>query len=223
MKKTSRITPEDRHEIDQETMKKGPLVIKLTVCAALCLFLLIQCAGSKVEDKKKGVVPATSLIFVTEPPRSPLADRKQKASVMFFVLDDCPISNFYAPEMSRIESEYGKEGFDFFFVYADNEMGLDAAKKHLADYSIGFAAVIDHEYELVKATGVTKTPEVAVVAPGGQVCYRGRIDDIYSDLGQRRFQPGKRDLRLALDAIVSGQPVPDPETEAVGCFIPEVP
>ncbi len=38
-------------------------------------------------------------------------------------------------------------------------------------------------------------------------------------LGVARQQVTERDLRLALDAVLSGAPVAKPETEAVGCYI----
>jgi hypothetical protein len=53
------------------------------------------------------------------------------------------------------------------------------------------------------------------------VLYRGRIDDRVADFGKRRVEPTRRDLRLALDAILAGKPVPARRTKAVGCYIPE--
>ena len=50
----------------------------------------------------------------------------------------------------------------------------------------------------------------------------GRIDDIYTELGKRRAEPSKRDLRDALTAVLKGQPVAESRTKAIGCFIPEV-
>jgi hypothetical protein len=50
--------------------------------------------------------------------------------------------------------------------------------------------------------------------------YRGRIDDLYVDFGQRRNAPTKRDLRMVLDAIAAGKAVQYSTAKAVGCFIP---
>src|SRR5438067_2318270 len=44
-------------------------------------------------------------------------------------------------------------------------------------------------------------------------------DDLYVDVGRTRRAPTRRDLRLALDAVLAGQSITPPETDAVGCFI----
>ena len=50
--------------------------------------------------------------------REPLADHGQKATVLFFVMHDCPIANGYAPELARIAAEYTPRGIEFFAVYS---------------------------------------------------------------------------------------------------------
>ena len=97
---------------------------------------------------------------------------------------------------------------------------------HSEDVTHGFfmrKLKIDTEVEPGKTTDVTITPEVAVLTLDGQMAYRGRIDDTYPGLGQKRNAPLRRDLREALDAILAGKPVAVPRTEAVGCFIPDAP
>ncbi len=71
----------------------------------------------------------------------------------------------------------------------------------------------------MKATGVTVTPEAAVVNREGKVVYRGRIDDSIAALGQPRRPVKDADLRDALDAVVAGKSVAKPETKALGCYI----
>ncbi|MBL8293780.1 MAG: hypothetical protein JNN08_18185 [Bryobacterales bacterium] len=67
--------------------------------------------------------------------------------------------------------------------------------------------------------GVTITPSV-VVTVNGQVRYRGRIDDRAPALGKLRPNgPTRADLQIALDEILSNQPVTIAETVAVGCAI----
>ena len=65
---------------------------------------------------------------------------------------------------------------------------------------------------------ITVTPEAAVYA-GGRVVYHGRIDDRYVDLGLERPAAQVHDLADALSAVVAGQPVKHPVTQAVGCYI----
>jgi hypothetical protein len=81
--------------------------------------------------------------------------------------------------------------------------------------------LLDPTQVLVKKSGVTIAPEVAVLAPDGKVVYRGRIDDWYVDYGKRRAEPTQRDLRNALDAVVQGKGVPAATTQAIGCYLPD--
>ena len=139
--------------------------------------------------------------------------------LLFFVATDCPISNRYAPEIARICRDYSSRGVRCFMVYPDAAVDAAAVAKHRADFGLGSTpAIIDRRHELVDAVGSRVTPEAALYSSGGRV-YRGRIDDLYIDVSRARLQATRHDLRLALDATLAGRPVPQPDTEAIGCFI----
>ena len=146
-----------------------------------------------------------------------------KAIVFLFTSTDCPISNRYAPEVRRIAEAFGAKGVVFRLVYPSTSEDAKAIREHMTAYGyLGLAeAVRDPKQALVKFTGATVTPEVAVVVDG-RVVYRGRIDDRYVDLGRERPAPTRRDLFDALTAIVAGKPVPHATTQAVGCFISDL-
>jgi peroxiredoxin len=150
----------------------------------------------------------------------PLAAAGQKATVFFFVLSDCPIANSYAPEINRLVADYTARGVRSYVVYVEDDLSTTAARQHAQDHEFKFPALLDPKHRLVKFAQVTVSPEVAVLAPDNTVLYRGRIDDRAAAFGKRRVTPSKRDLRLALDAILDGKPVATPITKAVGCYIP---
>ncbi len=141
--------------------------------------------------------------------------------MLFFLLPDCPISNAYAPEIKRICADYEPKKIAAFVVHADPDVTAEQAKKHAKEYGFSCPVLLDPAHVLVKKTGVTMAPEVAVLAPDGKVLYRGRIDDLYVDYGKRRAEPTQRDLRNALDAILQGKAVPTPTTKVIGCHLPE--
>jgi hypothetical protein len=146
-----------------------------------------------------------------------------QAIVYLFTSTDCPISNRYAPEVRRLAQAFGPQGVIFRLVYPGRADGADAIREHMAAfaYSAATQAFRDPDLALVKFTGATVTPEVAVVV-GGTVVYRGRIDDRIVDLGLERAMPTVHDLGDALTAAVAGHPVPHPVTQAVGCFIADL-
>ena len=143
----------------------------------------------------------------------------KKAVVLLFIARDCPISNSYAPEIKRIIARYAPRKVAFTLVYPDPDTSLAAARQHAKDYGYTCPLLLDPVHTLVRRAGVTVTPEAAVFAPSGRLLYRGRIDDLYLGFGQRRYAVTRHDLRDALDAVLSGRPVPSARTQAVGCFI----
>jgi thiol-disulfide isomerase/thioredoxin len=154
--------------------------------------------------------------------RTPLKP-EGKASVLFFITNDCPISNSYAPEIQRICSEYSPKQVACNLVYVDPDLTLSDVKKHLKEFGYNrIPAILDSTQKLVHATGATVTPEAAVIGASGKVLYRGRIDNVYASLGKRRPAATEKDVRKALDEVLSGKPVSTPETKAIGCYIPPV-
>ncbi len=146
-----------------------------------------------------------------------------KATVLFFVTQDCPISNAYAPELARLNKEYGSKGFKLMLVYVDPDVTNDEIKNHMKDYSLSdYTAIADKTHVLVSQTGATVTPEAVVILPDGAIAYRGRIDNMYPALGQRRSVITKKDLRNALNSISENQTIQMPRTRAVGCYIPNI-
>jgi hypothetical protein len=58
-----------------------------------------------------------------------------------------------------------------------------------------------------------------VLSPKSDTLYKGRINDLYLGPTKRQRAATTKDLRDALDAILSGKPVPAPQPEAQGCKI----
>lgn len=151
----------------------------------------------------------------------PLADAGQAATVLIFVLHDCPIANGYAPEISRIAEEYGKRRVRTSVVYGEDDLSPADARKHAREYAYRCPVLLDPRQALARKAGATISPEAAVFSAKGELLYRGRIDDRAIAPGKHRVEPRQRDLRDALDAILAGKPVRERFTKAIGCYLPE--
>ena len=186
-----------------------PVVV---LCAALLTSALAAASdGLQVRD-------VNGQAFALFAPKGP-------ASVIFFVATDCPISNWYAPTIQQVCREYGSRGVDCTLMYEDVDLGqkaaLDAAvRTHLREYRYdAMTAAVDRTRVVAKRAKATITPQVVLVDRAGAIRYRGRIDNAYADLGKPRQHVTSHDLRVSLDAVLAGRPVPAPETEALGCYI----
>lgn len=155
--------------------------------------------------------------------RQPFEVKPAKAAVQFFVAPDCPISRAYAGEIRRICDSYRARGVDCWLVLVDKQMTDESAREHARQFGHhGYPVIVDREHRVVKAAGATVTPEAVVVGPGGQVAYRGRIDDSFLIRGQSRRTVSSPDLRNALDAVLNGKKAPPPGGNPVGCYIPQI-
>ena len=142
------------------------------------------------------------------------------ANVLFFITSDCPISNGYAPEIQRLCAEYERRGVRCTLLYEDVGIDRRSAQKHLDEFRYrGIPAAIDADRKIAKHAKATVTPEAAVVDSKGEIRYRGRINNFYADLGKPRQQITQHDLADALNAVLTGKPAPNPQTQAFGCYI----
>ncbi|MBK9167575.1 MAG: redoxin domain-containing protein [Bryobacterales bacterium] len=144
-------------------------------------------------------------------------DAAGKPIVLVFVAVGCPVANAAVPELIRVHSQYGKQAA-LYAVYS--EPGIEAAEvaAHAASYALPFPALPDPEQNLARQVAARVTPEAFVVREG-KIRYRGRIDDRHESLTRRRVRATRADLAEAVEAVLRGDPVAQPETRAIGCAI----
>ncbi len=142
------------------------------------------------------------------------------ATVYFFIQPDCPISNFYAPEIKRICSDLP---VTCELVYVDPALTAEDAEQHAVRYGLGhLRRTVDRDRKLIRELGPKVTPEVVVVDSNRAIQYRGRIDDRYPSIGKKRQVVTTHELRDALAALAAGRPVAVTQTKAVGCSIADL-
>lgn len=150
----------------------------------------------------------------------PLFAPAGKANVLLFIASDCPIASSFAPEIQRLCGRFADQGVRCSLIYEDTGIDAGRVRTHMAAY--GYAdtpATIDADRTIARHAGASVTPQAVVVDARGEVRYRGRINNLYAALGKPRQHATVHDLRDALEALLAGRPVANPETEALGCFI----
>lgn len=77
------------------------------------------------------------------------------------------------------------------------------------------AFLFDRDGSIARSYGAKTTPSFFVVDRGGKLAYQGAMDDqVFSDQG-----PGHEYMKSALDDLVAGHRVREPETQPQGCAI----
>lgn len=176
--------------------------------------------SARVETPNSGATSELKLVGLDGHDLWPVADETTKAIALVFILPDCPICNAYMPELKRLNDEFAPQGIPLVLVHADTQVTVAEAENHKREYQISLPVALDSKRTWIQQAEATMAPEAAVFSPQGELLYRGRIDNQYAGLGQRRATVNSHDLRDACAAVLAGQPVKEPRTEAIGCFIP---
>ena len=95
------------------------------------------------------------------------------------------------------------------------EDGFDAMRSRALDQGFAFPYLHDESQAVAKAFGAVCTPDFFLYDGDRKLRYRGRLDDNWKDAGGVKRQ----DLRQAIEALVSGLAVPEPQHPAMGCSI----
>lgn len=142
-------------------------------------------------------------------------------TVYVFLNDECVISQFYTPELTRLFDTYHAQKVGFTGYFPSPSSTPDRIEKFGEAYRLAFPLEGDYHKTQARRLGVTVTPEVAVWDHrSDKLIYRGRIDDSYVRVGKRKLHPQQHDLQEIIDAWLEGQvPAELEQTQAIGCFI----
>jgi hypothetical protein len=197
--------------------------------AAIWLTGMVGCAN----DEPVRSTAQCSTAVESKPPPIGLLDldgnpfylwQQEKGAVIVFLFTrtDCPISNRFAPEICRLHAIYHRRGVEFYLVYVDPSEQPVAIRRHLDEYGYPCRGIRDPQHTLVACCGATTTPEAVVFDKDRAIAYRGRINDLYVDIGKPRAVATTHDLEDAIESTVLGRPVAVPRTKAVGCLIADL-
>ena len=139
---------------------------------------------------------------------------KGDLTAIIFISTVCPISNGYNDRMKAIYNEYSAKGVHFIFVNANVNESAAQVAEHARAHGFPFGVYKDTVGTAAVLFGAQVTPESFVMDRDGVIRYHGFVDD--SVVEARIHNQG---LRLALDAVLAGKPVPVAQTKAFGCTI----
>ncbi|MDH3716833.1 MAG: redoxin domain-containing protein [Planctomycetota bacterium] len=147
-----------------------------------------------------------------------------KPTVVVFLGVECPLAKLYARRLSEMSDQYA-DRVRFVGLNPNSQDSAAEIDEFCRVHQIAFSFLPDDGQSLARQLKATRTPEAFLLSPAGAVLYRGRIDDQYQP-GANRGRSTRKFLREAIEAVLAGQPVEIPITDAVGCLItfrPSVP
>jgi peroxiredoxin len=145
-----------------------------------------------------------------------------KAAVLvIFMCRHCPYVVHVQDEIARIGQEYADSGLGIIGISSNDPVHyLDDAPERLKEMAqqlkLRFPLCFDETQEVAKAYKAACTPDFYLFDHDRRLVYRGQLDD--SRPGNNRPITG-RDLRAAIDAVLTGKPVDSNQKASIGCSI----
>ncbi len=145
----------------------------------------------------------------------------KKAMLVMFICRHCPFVQHVQQELARIGRDYVEQGIGIVAISANDATNYpdDAPirlKEMAADLGFNFPFCYDETQTTAKAYRAACTPDFFLFDAERKLVYRGQLDDSRPS----NEQPvNGSDLRAALNAILSDQPINLEQKSSVGCNI----
>ena len=147
--------------------------------------------------------------------------RGAKALLVMFICNHCPYVKHVQQGLAALCKEYRERGAAIVGIssndvaaFPDDAPDKMKLEKKLAGYV--FPYLFDETQEVARAYEAACTPDFFLFDAGRKLVYRGQMDD--SRPGNGIPVTGK-DLKAALDAVLSGRPISADQKASVGCNI----
>ncbi len=139
---------------------------------------------------------------------------------VMFTCNHCPYVQAYEDRLIAIQRDYAGRGVQLVAINANEtvnypEDSFDKMVGRAKRKGYNFPYLRDEDQSVADAYGAHYTPEIFLLDRDRKLRYTGRIDDNWQD----PQKVAKTYLRGAIDALLAGRPVPEPETHAIGCTI----
>ncbi len=131
----------------------------------------------------------------------------------------CPYVIAWIPRLRRVAEEYAERDVRFLALNANDAThypadSLDRMKAFVHDRAWPIPYLHDESQDVARALGAEVTPHVFVLDGEQRLVYRGAPDSDHQDESQDAAW-----LRAALDGVLAGEQLADPETRARGCSV----
>ncbi len=148
-----------------------------------------------------------------------------RAYLVMFICNHCPFVKHVADELARLGADCEARDVAVFAINSNDIENYPAdgpgkMKQEAAQRGYTFPYLLDAGQDVAKAYEAACTPDFFLFDAERKLAYRGQLDG--SRPGNGVAVDGK-DLRRAIDALLSGEPVPEDQVPSIGCNIKWIP
>ncbi|MEX0741209.1 MAG: thioredoxin family protein, partial [Phycisphaeraceae bacterium] len=146
-----------------------------------------------------------------------------KPLLVVFMCNHCPYVIHLADAVADLVAEYQDEGLAMVGINAnDVEAHPDDSPEKMIDEARNrrytFPYLYDETQEVAKAYSAACTPDFFLFDKDHRLYYRGQFDDTRPKQDPPQ-KPTGDDLRQAIQAVLKGEPAPQPQRPSLGCNI----
>ena len=191
------------------TILKQAAILALSVCAAHSSLALSP--GSRVDNFRLLDAEGKSheLYYLSD----------MKAVVLMVQGNGCPIVRQAVPAFRELRDQYRAKGVQFLLINSNLQDKRDAIAAESKEFGFDIPILVDDTQLIGESLGFNRTAEVLVINPKNwTLAYRGPIDDRLS-YEKQRPAASHHYTRDAIDAVIAGQAVKNPQVNSAGCII----
>lgn len=147
--------------------------------------------------------------------------KSDKGTVMMFICNHCPFVKHVNKELVRLANDYMPKGISFIAVSSNDivnypEDSPEKMQQVAKELGYPFPYLYDESQQVARAYGAACTPDFFIYDMDLKLVYRGQLDDSRPSNG---IPVTGKDIRNALDNLLSGKPVSSEQKPSIGCNI----
>jgi peroxiredoxin len=147
--------------------------------------------------------------------------KSPKATVIMFICNHCPYVKHVNHELVRLANNYSAKGVSFVAISSNDvaqypDDGLEKMQEVAKQLGYPFPYLFDESQEVARAYDAACTPDIYIFDKDLKLAYRGQLDDSRPSNGA---EVNGKDVRAALDNLLTGKPVSPDQKPSIGCNI----
>jgi peroxiredoxin len=140
--------------------------------------------------------------------------------LVIFSCNHCPYVQAYEDRMISLATQYKSRGLAVVAVNSNEDQNypedsFEEMVKRAKEKDFPYPYVRDEDQSVAKAYKATHTPEFFLFDADRKLRYHGRLDDNWREPDKVTQQY----IRDAIDALIEGKEVAEPEVHSIGCTI----
>jgi thiol-disulfide isomerase/thioredoxin len=143
------------------------------------------------------------------------------AYLVMFICNHCPFVKHIRAELARIGDDYGRRNVAIYAINSNDVIthpgdSPENMKREAEEWGYTFPYLYDAGQDVAKSYLAACTPDFFLFNGERRLVYRGQLDD---SRPSNNIPVDGRDLRAALEAVLSNKPVAELQKPSIGCNI----